>query len=216
MYSKNEHKVISIRALTGSVYVLRFERKGINFLPGQNIIVGLPNDDDRPYSIYSGIADDFIEILVKEVNIGNISIKLRTLDAGSTVIVRNPVGHFLISEEKADRSKFVFIATGTGIAPFHCFVKSFPELKYEIIHGVRFFEDSYESSTFSNENYKLCTSGDKRGHYSGRVTNYLKNTDLCIDKEYYVCGSYDMIEEVFNILINGNVPKSQIRTEGYF
>ena len=74
----NKYKVKQILNLTKSTYVVRMDRKGMNFIPGQNLNLGLAGDTEkRDYSIYSRSQDDFLEILVKEVEDGMVSKKLK-------------------------------------------------------------------------------------------------------------------------------------------
>ena len=67
----NTLKVRSIRELTPSAYVLRFDRNNISFRAGQHILLGKKDDlQAREYSVYSGEQDDFFEVLIKEVQEG--------------------------------------------------------------------------------------------------------------------------------------------------
>lgn len=210
------HKIIEIRDLTSTVYVVRIERNAFQFVPGQVICVGVQGDDDRPYSIYSGVNDDYIEILVKEVKKGNISKKLRQFKKAMTVTVRKPSGSFCIDEGLLNEQKpLVFVSTGTGIAPFHSYVKSYEQLNYKLIHGVRFAEEAYESTHYAHGAYTLCTTVDE-GDFSGRVTDYLRQAVLDSNANYFLCGSYDMIDEVVDILVSKGIINLQIKTEGYF
>jgi ferredoxin/flavodoxin---NADP+ reductase len=211
----NLHKVTGIRNLSDSAYILRFERNNIRFVPGQHINVGLPDEDDRPYSIYNGIDDDHLEILVKEVINGYISKKLRHVEPGEFVSIDEPFGEFTIENEIKRQVPFWFIATGTGISPFHSFVLSYPGIRYRIIHGIRYWKESYEREAYKEGTYICCTTCDE-GDYNGRVTEYLEGSDLDGQAYYYVCGSYEMIDQVFDLLILKGVSKTQIQTEGYF
>lgn len=81
-------KVLGIRLLTKSTYVLKIERKGLQFKPGQNLNLGLAGDTEkRDYSIYSAEGENFLEILVKEVDEGLVSKKLKKLKLGDLVEV---------------------------------------------------------------------------------------------------------------------------------
>ena len=112
------HKIISRREFNGSAYILRFERKDLIFTPGQHINVGIKDDDDRPYSIYSGINDDYIEILVKEVKNGNISNKLKLLKSGDEVSVGSPHGSFTIDTDAIfSASHFPILLRGLSRQP---------------------------------------------------------------------------------------------------
>ncbi len=209
------HKVISLREFIGSAYVLRFERNGMKFTPGQHLNVGLAGDEDRPYSIYSGLGDDYLEILIKEVVNGNVSGKLKLLSPGENISVGSPHGSFTLDPDKAQTTKIWLIATGTGISPYHSFVRSYPALNYQIIHGIRFYREAYDREVY-NERYYCCVTGESAGNFYGRITNYLKNENLDTSAFFYLCGNYSMIDDVYDILIGKGIQESQIKSEGYF
>ena len=122
------------------------------FQTGQFVTLRLPNSvEQREYSVYSGEKDDFLEVLVREVEGGKISGKLKKLKPGSEIEVDGPFGFFKFNPNAFASKKFLFIATGTGISPFHSFVKTFPELEYSLIHGVRFGNEAYEHEDFQQE-----------------------------------------------------------------
>jgi NAD(P)H-flavin reductase len=79
----------------------------------------------REYSVYSSPGDEYLEILVKEVDGGYVSTRLGALKPGDGVAVDGPFGFFTIDEDWRDH-RYVFVATGTGISPFHDFVRSYP------------------------------------------------------------------------------------------
>ena len=67
--SDGKHRVLEVRDLGEGAFVVRFERRGLEFASGQYVHVGpLPGIDRREYSVYSSTYDDFLEILVKEVD----------------------------------------------------------------------------------------------------------------------------------------------------
>jgi len=211
------YKVHSIRHLTKSTYVIRFDRNAMKFIPGQHLSVGLANDPQaREYSIYSSQNDDFLEILVKEVDDGIVSKRLKKVKPGDELRVTGPMGFFKLDEHKKATHKHLFIATGTGISPFHSFVKSYLELDYRLIHGVRYSEEAYDSNEYPKSKYTLCASRDSKGNYKGRTTNYLKTQDLDSDTLVYLCGNCDMIFEVYDILTDKGIPTENIHTEVYF
>ena len=113
-------RLIKIRNLSPSAYVLRFERKDFNFLPGQCVNIGIKGTGiNREYSTYSGKDDPYLEFLIKDVSGGLVSSALRKLAIGTEVDMHGPYGAFILNPEKINHSNYVFIGTGTGIAPFH-------------------------------------------------------------------------------------------------
>jgi len=206
-----------VRILTPSTYVLRFERNGMDFMPGQHLILGLPGADElREYSIYSGIGDPYLEVLVKEVDEGLVSQQLRTLRPGSKVEVKGPYGFFMGNALTSGNRKLLFIASGTGIAPFHSFVCSFPGADYRIIHGIRELDEAYDAMDYDRKKLVLCTSREPRGDFEGRLTEYLPGAELDPEWMVYLCGNRHMIYDAMDILLSRGVPQRHIFTEVYF
>ena len=211
-----KHKVIQTRQLTDSTFVVRLEKNGLEFQTGQFILLGFSNTDRREYSVYSGDREDFLEVLVREVEGGKVSSKLKQLKSGDTVQVDGPFGFFKFSPDMYPVKKFLFVATGTGISPFHSFVKTHAELDYHLIHGVRFANEAYDHDDFQQERVTLCTSGDSDGDFYGRVTAYLAEQNIEKDTNCFLCGNSEMIYEVFDILTAKGIPVSNIYSEVYF
>jgi ferredoxin/flavodoxin---NADP+ reductase len=210
-------KVQSIRSLTDSAYVLRFDRNGIDFTAGQHVILGIKDENNaREYSVYSGEQDDFFEVLVKEVIEGDVSKKLKQLNTGAQLQLDGPLGFFTINPETISDTHFYLIATGTGIAPFRSFVRSYPGLNYTLLHGIRFGHEAYDQNEYDPERLVLCTSGDNSGNFSGRVTDYLQQHPVDPEAEYYLCGNVKMIHEAFDILKEKGVKADQLHSEVYF
>jgi len=211
-------KVRSIRDLTPTAYVLQFDRIKTPFRAGQHILLGKKDDiQAREYSIYSAEQDNFFEVLIKEVKEGMVSKQLRNVKPGEPLNFENPVGYFVLKDEDIKDRKFLFIASGTGIAPFHSFVKSYPGLDYQLLHGIRYANEAYEKETYDKSRLVLCTSRDKQGDYQGRVTDYLKENPI-EDKNTlcYFCGNCEMIHEAYDILLKQGVPSENLFAEVYF
>lgn len=212
-----KHKIIGLRHLTNSAFVIRMERDGMEFQTGQFITLGLNgNADRREYSVYSGEKDDFLEVLVREVEGGKISGKLKQLKAGDQLDVDGPFGFFKFNPNTFVKQKFLFIATGTGISPFHSFVRTHPGMDYQLIHGVRYTTEAYDHADFEGQRTVLCTSGDGGGRFHGRVTDFLYSQRIDNDINCFLCGNSEMIYEVFDMLTGKGIPVSNIYSEVYF
>ncbi len=185
------------------------------FDPGQFVLVNLPGDSNvREYSVYSGLQDPYIELLVKEVSYGYISKKLTTLNPGDHLEIKGPYGFFTINGNFLKIPPLLFISTGTGIAPFHSFIHSYSSLKYCLIQGVRYGYEVYDKTDYNH--CVICTSRDDTGDYHGRVTSYLKNNPLGKDYWCYLSGNYVMIEEVKDILKDQGIPVEHIYSQVHF
>lgn len=215
MKPRKQSTVLEIRHLTESTAVVRFERQGLAFEPGQYIRVGLEGDPEiRDYSVYSGRNDDFLEILVKRVDDGLVSIQLTDLKPGNKVSVGGPYGHFKLIEEVLQKP-LLFVASGTGISPFQSFIRSHPSLNFRLLHGIRHINETYDSTTYGNH-YFSCISRDDGGDFHGRVTQYLAKLDIDPATEAFLCGNCDMIYDAFDLLQAKGLATARLHTEVYF
>jgi len=211
-------KILEIRNLTESTYVLRLEKSDFVFKAGQYLVLNVPGENKaREYSIYSPEDAPCIDLLIKEVDKGEISKELKYLKVGTKVEITGPFGFFLLRDnEQIKHSHFTFIATGTGIAPFHSIILSNPGLNYEVIHGVRHGYEAYDSSDYPEDCYNLCTSREHGVYNFGRVTHYLKDKGINKDSIYYICGNSGMVNDVTEILEKNGIIPENIRTEVFF
>ncbi|MFO7655997.1 MAG: FAD-binding oxidoreductase [Bacteroidales bacterium] len=209
------YRLHEIRDITPGTYILRFDRNDMNFKAGQHITLGLSGGNQlREYSIYSSEYDPYLEVLIKEVEKGMVSKSLRRCNPGAFLNVDGPFGFFTLNENNIGK-KHLFVGTGTGIAPFHSMAGSVPHLDYTILHGVRTFDETYESSFYPYERYISCTSRDDRGKFSGRVTDYIRKYPVGSETIVYLCGNVEMIYEVYEILVNQRFSVDQIKTEDH-
>jgi ferredoxin-NADP reductase len=215
--NRRKHIVQEIINLTPETFIIRLDRKDFQFEPGQYVIIRIPGQrKGREYSIYSGIADDYLEFLVREIPEGDFSRYLRHLAPGTELDVEGPKGYFILDGKSRHGHPSMLIATGTGISPFHSYVKSYPGLNYRVLHGVHFPDEAYGRETFRSKRYLLCTSRSDKGDYFGRVTYYLKDNPVDKNTICYLCGNSNMIDEVTTLLEKYGLPPENIRTEVFF
>jgi ferredoxin--NADP+ reductase/benzoate/toluate 1,2-dioxygenase reductase subunit len=211
------HHVQQVRRVGPAAFVLRFERHGLPFEPGQHIAVGLRGAlAMREYSLYSGSSDDFLEVLVREIPDGLVSPALARCRAGDELSVDGPYGLFLTDPSERRTAKYLFVGSGTGIAPFHCLLRSYPGMDYLLLHGVRALEDRFDFEEFERSRYVACVSRAEGGDYRGRVTGWLSEHDVDPSWQCYLCGNSDMIYESFAILRRRGVPRERLHAEVYF
>ena len=218
---RTTRRVQSVRFLTESTFVVRFDRAGMEFEPGQYVSVGVAGDINmREYSVYSPADADYLEVLVKLVEGGHVSRALARLEPGSRLEVDGPFGFFLIDDPDRSTRRFLFVSTGTGISPFHCFAGSYPDLDYTLLHGVRSIDERYEYAAYDPARITTCVSRGAAvgtpGLHAGRVTDYLRAHPVAPDTLCYLCGNCDMIYEAFDILKTHGVPPEQLFAEVYF
>ena len=214
---RTKHILLEIINLTPETFILRLDRKNFQFEPGQYVVIRIPDQPKgREYSIYSSITDDYLDFLIREIPDGDFSRYLRNLKPGSELDVEGPKGYFILDERTKKGHPMLMIATGTGISPFHSYVKSYPDLNYKLIHGVHFADEAYGRDTFNPNQYLVCSSRRDDGDYFGRVSYYLKETPVEKDTICYLCGNSDMIDQVTSILEKYGLPPENIRTEVFF
>ncbi len=210
-------KITNIRHLTETTFVVRMERNNLPFQTGQFIILRRLNTvDQREYTVYSGEQDPFLEILVREIAEGKVTPRLKKLKQGMELEVDGPFGFFRFQPQMFPKNRFLFVATGTGISPFHSFVRTYPHLDYHLVHGVRFGKEAYDHADFDKQKITLCTTGDRSGDFNGRVTDYLATLEIEPTTPCFLCGNSEMIQEAFDILTWKKVPVQNIYTEVYF
>lgn len=213
----NYYRVLDIRYLTETTFVLQLPKSRFKYAAGQHVSLSIKDDyQSREYSIYSAEEGESLEILVKEVEGGYFSPRLKKLEKGDWVEVHGPFGKFSLDIKKRETHKHVFIASGTGIAPFHSMVKSNPGLDYQLIHGVRYASEAYETDSYEKDRFVLCTSRDNSGDFQGRLTTYLKQSEFAPNTAFYLCGNSDMIFDAMEILKEKGFGRGNVNVEVYF
>jgi ferredoxin--NADP+ reductase len=208
--------VVSNVILAEGAYLISFKRD-FNFLAGQVVALGLDtNIAPRLYSIASGEQDDNIDILYTEKSGGELTPMLSSLKPGDKLMVSEPFGTFTQVTDSA-----VYIAAGTGIAPFISKIKSMKGKSPMLIHGVSFPEffyfNDYLNENLGREYIQCCSRCPNDDYYQGRVTQFIQSWEgLNPNKKYYLCGSAEMVVDTRDILIARGVPFGNINAEIYF
>lgn len=222
------------RMLTSSVFELTFDtEQPLEFQAGQFISVVVPGagphgrDLRRAYSIASAPHVRPIELCVKVVEEGPGSGYLNTLRPGDKFRGWAPYGDFLYAAKPGRHA--LFIATGTGIAPFRSMVDSAgyqacPPVSATCLLGVRSEDELlYQDSMTKVPALKWVPIVSRpQGAWSGlkgRVTDYLRSLDSSfpwLSTDFYLCGNGEMITEVKSILTEKGVQKESIHGEKYY
>lgn len=213
---KHLHKVLDVESLTENTYRIRCERSDLEFKAGQCANLGFPGAGvNREYSSYSGENEPYLDFLIREVPGGLVSVQLRSLKPADEIEVHGFYGDFRIKNPHDGRA-YRFIGTGTGIAPFRSFIRSYPELDYQILHGVRYASERYDSQDYPSGRYVSCVSGETGGDFRGRVTEYLRLNPVDRDAVFYLCGNRAMISETYVLLRAQGVGSNNIVSEAFF
>lgn len=212
----NIQKVLTLDHITENIFILRTEKPSKCIRAGQCFNVGIPGMGiNREYSMCSSPHDPYLEFLIRAVQGGRVSEMLRKLQPGNEVEIDGPYGEFCIDNRDLNE-QFLFIASGTGIAPFISFVKSYPHINHQIIHGVRYAEEIFPEYRGTSR-YIPCISYKDNSPTSGmRVTEYLKKNPPGINKTIFLCGNRNMIIDSVEILLDQGVNGDRIYSEAFF
>jgi ferredoxin--NADP+ reductase len=211
-------KIVNREELAPNAFMLTFE-KHHDFIPGQVVAIGQSAEDEEPrlYSIASGNTDINMDVLFDINPNGHLTPYLASLKRGDEIYVSEPFGRFY-----SDEGPGIWIATGTGIAPFIAMAKSGLSEQKTLLHGARFLNQFYQQTLFllkMGTHYKrFCTRETAQGIIHGRLTDYLINhNSLPADIKYYLCGSPEMVIEVRELLVEQKgIPYENIVAEIYF
>lgn len=216
--------VLATRVLTPTVVELTLSCPDTwSFQPGQFVTL-LQDTIRRSYSIASSPRQrTSFDLCIKNVAGGRLSPFLCSLSEGATLDVIGPLGRFMIQSHEHN---MVFIATGTGIAPFRSMIASLLHegvTKHITLYtGYRFEEEILYADqtnqwqrTYPQFHRHTIISRPKEGYTGpkGHVQDLLTSIDT--SAQYYLCGLNAMIQDVKVLLQNKGVSKEQIFIERY-
>ena len=226
--------VTRTRALTHDVRELELtlaDPGRIRFEPGQFVSFeierpGFPIPATRAYSIASSShRQHAIDLLLNRVPGGRGSEYLFALQDGDRTSFKGPVGSFVLRDGPRD---LLFVATGTGIAPFRSMLWSLAESRSSrrvtLFWGLRSERDLYYQDELLQLRERLPAfsfittlsqpGSDWRGH-SGRVLRLLETLVTGVaNLEVFLCGNGGMIADAKDILRRKGL--CPIRVEQYY
>jgi benzoate/toluate 1,2-dioxygenase reductase subunit len=188
------------------------------FAPGQRVRF-IQREVERDYTPTSSPKEDRIDFLVKRVKGGVFSSALAFAREGDPFHFTGPHGYFRFYPSARLP---VFVATGTGIAPFVSMAKTGVK-DFILLHGVRRSLDLYYEPLLRKTArlYVPCFSAlrDPReavpGAFAGRVTDYVADQMASGAYDFYLCGRGDMIRDVM-LLVDQKFPDSLVYTETFY
>jgi ferredoxin-NADP reductase len=212
-------RLLSRSWISESAFEIHFSRPpGFQFAPGQRVRF-IHNDVEREYTPISSPEDERIGFLVKSVKGGLFTSTLASAREGVSFEFTGPHGSFRFYPSEHPP---VFVATGTGVAPFVSMARAGVK-DFILLHGVRRFLDLYYESLFRKTArlYAPCLSAVKDpseevpGGFAGRVTGYLASQLPSGRYDFYLCGNGDMIRDVI-LLVDRGFPDSRVYTEVFY
>jgi ferredoxin-NADP reductase len=214
----NELAVHRVQWLSPDIFELSLERQGLNFTPGDCVAIHQA-DVSRPYSIASGSTENLLRFVIRRIPGGAVTKPLSGVHPGQRIRVSAPFGWFRPARGGAPGAPSVFIATGTGVAPFLSALRSYPsEIPSDFLLGVRHLEDAVSLPFLqARGGVRLALSGHRAPvHHHGRVTTLLHRLGREPDTHFYLCGLDAMIDEVTAWLERHEVAPTHIHREVFF
>lgn len=205
--------------LTEQTFEIRFVRPpGFEYLPGQK--VGFVDGTlRRDYTMLGPVTADHLSFCVRLVPGGRFSPRLAAARRGDRFAVTAPFGFFTFAPSSRQA---VWVATGTGIAPFTAFARDGAR-GFDLLHGVRSHRGLYyrEELAGAARCYRPCISGslpddyDGPAHFQGRVGDGLLAGWPPGDYDFYLCGRGEMIRDLLDI-IDSRYEGAHVHTERFY
>jgi ferredoxin-NADP reductase len=212
-------ELMNRRWLTDEVFEIELTRpESFIFKPGQRIRL-IHQTIERDYSLITTPADSSLALCLQKVQGGQLPQMLASLKINTRLSFTGPHGYF--THRPSNRPP-VFVATGTGIAPFLSMVRSGLS-GFSLIHGMRASADLFYEHFFraTARFYMPCVSGgadqllSEKDVFQGRVTDYLRKHLPVGSYDFYLCGHQDMIRDV-TLLADERFPDSLVYTETFY
>ncbi len=219
------YKLIRKEYINENLFKIFFEKKDLRFIPGQHFSLSIPDKSiNREYSSYTSDNDNELGFLIRRVEGGIMTNLLDKMEVGSEINIYGPYGSFVLKDEYIKNKQIIFIASGTGIAPFVSIKKSFNLKNYKLFVGIREKKDIADADKFDEDKSYYSISRDnnlsKNNHYKGRVNTQLDKIEYINGYEssiYMICGNSYMISDVYDILVKEKkIDPNLIITESFF
>lgn len=199
------------------------------FVPGQFLSVTAAiggNEITRAYSIASPPDGNRFAFCANLVQEGHLSPFLFALRAGDEIDCKGPYGAFILRRPVSDS---IFVATGTGIAPFRSILLSkleeHADRHFTLIFGVRhehslLYDEEWRSlaSELSNFDYRPTLTRPPE-HWTGRTGRVQSHTLEALgarrDMDVYICGLREMVDDMRQQLKASGLDRKRIIYEKY-
>lgn len=230
-------RLVRSRPLSDYIKHLEFEVEGLTrfgFVPGQwlSVKANTPEGEEitRAYSIASPPSENGrVAFCLNRVQDGFMSNYLCSLNEGAKISFQGPFGDFILRPPIGDT---VFIATGTGIAPFRSMLhwlladrERHQGHQFWLLFGARYEQDIYYREEFErlaagHSNFQfLPTLSRGAPEWKGRrgyVQEHLAEVvGTRTDMHAYICGLDNMIKLNRELLKGLGWDRKSIRYEKY-
>jgi ferredoxin-NADP reductase len=201
----------------------------LDFTPGQFVSFSqdiLGRTVTRAYSIASAPAGSHFELCLNRVKDGIFSPWLFEMQPGDTIELQGPLGYFVPREPFRDS---IFVATGTGIAPFRACLQWPPMVgsasAITLLFGARYQEGlvycgEFEQLERTRPRFRFMpTITRPDAGWQGRTGWVQQHLDEALagrlDVDVYICGLRAMVDDVRENLKRKGLTRQQLIYEKY-
>jgi ferredoxin-NADP reductase len=200
-------RLLKRQRLDGGTFEFTLSRPdGFSFRAGQRIRFENPSGE-RDYSLVNAQAAAELQLCVRIVPDGHFSPRLAHAAIHSRFDISGPHGYFIY--QPAERPA-IFVATGTGVAPFVAMARSGVR-GFTLLHGAPDADGLY----YRAELRAAAAAGAPPEAFTGRVTAYLAAHLPPGAYDFYLCGRSEMVRDV-TLLVDRRFPASLVRSEIFF
>lgn len=238
----NTLKIKDIRRETNDCVSVAFEvptelAEQYNFIPGQYLTFKIALEGEeirRSYSICSSPLDGELRVAVKKVDGGQFSTLANEIfKIGDALDVMTPMGNFHAELNPENVKHYVAFAAGSGITPILSILKTVlktePKSQFTLFYGNRatdsiIFREAIEG--LKNEyigrlsvHYILSRETMGSDLFTGRISAekcrvfFDKLMDVSEIDEFFICGPWEMNEEIRDLLLEYGVERKKIHVE---
>lgn len=222
---------------------VRYDGPAVPFEPGQYMTIGVFADGklwQRPYSVASAPAEaggGGYEFYVRLVPIMRFTTLLWRLPVGHAMRMIGPKGKFML--EPDDRRTHLYVATGTGVAPFMAMMRQTAidrdPRRTVLLHGCSYVEElgyrdeleawqrdgtypvTYVPTISRPHDPRNAGWTGRTGRAEAVVDQVCKDLGLRPERTVvYICGNPDMILNVESRLMDRGFPEFHVKKELYW
>ncbi len=233
MIIRKPYVLSEMEKTTPEVTTFRFraeDNSRIDFVPGMFAMLFYKNqatgeEIGRAFSIANSPSANYLEFFIALIN-GRMTSKLAAAKVGDTYYVSAPYGQFKF--DQGDK-KLLFLAGGTGIAPFFSMLRLTKENKTEVdcamIYSTKYSNDIIMKDELTSLTESLGAKlvititrpaeGEKVPYETGHVDAQMILRHVADAKERvsYICGPPAFVKAMKDALISLGAPESNIKAE---
>jgi ring-1,2-phenylacetyl-CoA epoxidase subunit PaaE len=210
-------------------------KENFNYLPGQHLTLRTYINDEevrRSYSLCSSPLHNEWRIAVKKVEGGIFSVFANhTIEAGDTIEIMPPIGHFILPHTE-EAKNYICFAAGSGITPVLSILKTGlakqPHSSFTLIYGNRtrqsiIFKEEIEALKNKYIDrlqviHILSREQTEAPLNEGRIDikkceQLFKSVVSLNADEFFICGPEEMIFSIKDWLISKGVDEKKIHFE---